>query len=585
MLLACHMDPTFKDRVRTLLQPVAERLSACPICTKECVAKAKDSAAAALWFEDLVQQNRWQRIHLWIAALKLAQDPKSVRILQQQVVGEDNALGFSEPEALKMLVSPECSWDQVFSRLNRLGYVVRDLAFAGTLGIQVDVDGLIASVDQHHPDWHLLEFLESYLKITLYENIHAQTASILCQRALAALLLLGKISLGDLFGIDPASAMNDETLAKLLQRTRAGREVFDPELRTAWRTWPIECFVDPRRTPSEVEKTITGQTKLHLSSHTRTRVTCLKLVQDNSLGLAMCHRDQAKKPAAKAFIKLCRSILLREYPRLAPGGLTTALYEGLVDRTCEHGLKAAVERYGKLPVAEGILQGAAEVVNRRSIAKAPGPAVFSFRIGAFDYPMHGDPQVNIMHAALMGNDTVRKNLGLSLSEAAELLWSQILNWQSVYFGRRPSKKVLKLLDETQSLLARSVVTPNPTSEIDLELFALLEALKHPSHSVSFRMVLPNLKLLKDDKTIENEYDVVSVVLKEDKDVEVWIWGVSTEADIGRKRNADRAKIQRLKDHLGNRWGGEVKTVENYIHKDGDSICCEIEGRQYKRRIT
>ena len=155
----------------------------------------------------------------------------------------------------------------------------------------------------------------------------------------------------------------------------------------------------------------------------------------------------------------------------------------------------------------------------------------------------------------------------------------------VVLRARTSIKIRRLVEETQKYLAQSVMNSISTDGTDLELYTLLESLKHPDQSVSFRIALPNLKLLKDDKNIENEYDVVSVILKEDKHVEVWIWGVTTQIDINRKRTQDHAKIQKLKDLLGNRWGGEIRAVENYIHKDGNIIRCEIDGRQPTRTIT
>jgi hypothetical protein len=111
------------------------------------------------------------------------------------------------------------------------------------------------------------------------------------------------------------------------------------------------------------------------------------------------------------------------------------------------------------------------------------------------------------------------------------------------------------------------------------------ALKCPQAHICFRISLPNIKLLREDHNIENEYDVVSVLLKGGKEVEVWIWGVTTESDIERKRLADHAKIQKLKDLLGNRWEGDVRTRECYIHLEGNRICCEIDGTQEKRQIT
>lgn len=194
-------------------------------------------------------------------------------------------------------------------------------------------------------------------------------------------------------------------------------------------------------------------------------------------------------------------------------------------------------------------------------------------------------QINAMHAAISGDDDVRKNLGMSLEDAASVLWAELLLWQSLHFGNSPSKTFGKLLDAAQTELAKQVIAGAPTAEADLEIYTLLEALKHPADSVSFRIALPNLKLIKEDKQPENEYDVVSVILKQDKHVEVWVWGVTTEQDLGKKRQEDLGKIEKLKDLLGNRWGDDVRNVTCYVHKDGNNICLDINGIKTTRAVV
>ena len=49
--------------------------------------------------------------------------------------------------------------------------------------------------------------------------------------------------------------------------------------------------------------------------------------------------------------------------------------------------------------------------------------------------------------------------------------------------------------------------------------------------------------------------------------------------------ADFGKIQRLKDLLGGRWEDDVRVVTCYVHRDGNDICLEVDGRQERRRIT
>jgi len=90
-----------------------------------------------------------------------------------------------------------------------------------------------------------------------------------------------------------------------------------------------------------------------MTRHVDAKVTCIKFRQPNILGLAMRHRDLTEKPDAKAFIKLCRSILQKQFPKIDPDELASAVYEGLVARECEYGLTPVVSRLAKLPLSEG----------------------------------------------------------------------------------------------------------------------------------------------------------------------------------------------------------------------------------------
>jgi hypothetical protein len=546
--------------------------------------QAKGTAEANEWFESLIDRNRWHQLYLWIAALKLVQEPKLLPILNGQ---KDNLLGFSEFEAFKLLVAPGCTWDRSIRNLSRLDFVVRDLAFAGTLGIQLDVDNLVAAANAEHPDWSLLDKLSEYMSETLYESVPAQTASVLFQRALAALLINGKVSLEQLFGIDLQRALDDEHLRDVMLRTAAGREALEPDRRESWHAWPINTFIDINRVPCELERDITGHNKGHLSLHVSKHATCLKLRANHTLAIAISHQSLAARPDAAVFVKLCRSILHKQYPKLVPGQLTDALLEGLIDQKCQHALPLATERLSKLPVELKTLRKAANVVNNRASGQLETSGNFSFMIGGYEYPIRGDPQelqISTMHAALSGNDTVRGNLGISVEDASELLWAELLRWQTVYFGLRPTQAVLSLADEAQKNLGARVAASAATAAEDLEVYALLEALKHPDKGVSFRVTLPNVKIVNERGLDENEYDVVSVVLKEDKHVEVWVWGVTTETNLSRKRTADLAKIQKLKDLLGGRWEADVRVATSYVHKDGNDICCEIDGRQERRTL-
>jgi hypothetical protein len=408
VLLACHLDTNFKAALRALVQPVIDKLGPCPKCARtSCPVRDKGAADANVWFDDLVSRNRWQQLYLWIATLKLLQEPKLLPILIGQGNGANNTAGFSEPEAIKMMVAPGCEWVRPLRNLSRLDFIVRDLAFAGTLGIQLDVDNLVTAANEPHPDWKLLGSLSTYMSDTLYESLSAQTASILLQRALAGLLIKGKAGLEELFGTNVNSAFSDDDLRKLIERGPAGQEVFDPITRKAWRAWPINTYIDPKRIPSELEKEITGYNQSHLTRHTSSRATCFKLRQGHTLAIAIRHQSLADRPDAKAFVKLCRSVLNHHYPKLQPHQLTSALFDGLVDRHCKDGLDSAVERLSKLKIQLPTLRKAADVVNSRASGKSAVVGNFSFKIGDYEYPFRGDPQelqINTMHAALSGSD-------------------------------------------------------------------------------------------------------------------------------------------------------------------------------------
>jgi len=589
VLLACHLNSDVKATLRSLVQPVTGKLAPCTTCSRmSCPVRGTGAGGANVWFDDLIARNRWHQLYLWIAAVKLLQEPRLLPILASQVVGTNNALGFSEPETIKLLVAPGCEWDRPIRNLSRLDFIVRDLAFAGTLGIQLDVDNLVAAANAPHPDWELLGSLSTYMSDTLYESLSDQTASVLFQRALADLLIKGKVSMEALFGIDLNTALSDDDLKKLIECKPAGREVFDPTVRNAWRAWPINSYIDPRQTPCELEKEITGHKQSYLTRHTSSRATCLRLRQNHALAIAIRHQGLADRPEAKAFVKLCRSVLNHQYPKLVPQQLTSALFDGLVDRHCEHGLDDAVQRLSQLPIQLPTLRKAADVVNSRASGKSEAAGDFSFKIGGYEYPFRGDPQelqINMMHAALSVSGQVRTDLGVSIQDAGAILWGELTSWQSIYFGLRPTKKVSAAVKEAQCALAQQILAAGSGAEADLELYTLLEALKHPVKGVSFRIALPSLKLLKDDGSVENEYDVVSVALTGDKHVEVWVWGVTTAADLGPKRTADLGKIQKLKDLLGGRWESDVRVVTCYAHRDSNEIRLEIDGVQTRRPVA
>lgn len=318
------------------------------------------------------------------------------------------------------------------------------------------------------------------------------------------------------------------------------------------------------------------------------RVLVYKCIQPHSIGLALCHRSLADRPEAKVFIKLIRSVLKKQHPFIDADDLVQSLVEGFVGTAFKHKLYGVINRCASLNQSNNLLKRvAASVVRKKAVADTAPDHLF-LKIGDLKYPIPSSAsgfRFNLVHAALSATDEIRGKLGITFQDASSELWQELLLWQSMYFGLRPAKIVIDLLETTQQALAREVIKGTSTVETDLECYTLLEALKHPEKGISLRFALPNFEILKDDGSKENEYDVVSFILKEDKHVEVWIWGVTTAQDLTRKRKDDLAKIQRFKDLLGERWAEDVRTVTCYIHKDGTDICVEIAGVQSRRVIN
>jgi hypothetical protein len=316
VLLACNLNSAFKNKIKTLFQPVIAKIAACQICEKNCQAKSASTVEATDWLEQDIKNNRWNKLYLWMAALKLINEPGIQAILRGQALSPTNQLGYSEAEMFKMLIAPNCQWIIPIRRLNRLDFIIRDLAFAGTFGIQMDVDNLVGSANTEHHDWNLLVSLSKYMSDTLYESKQAQTLSVLYQRALAALFIKNKLSVDELFGIHVGQYLSDDRLVNNVKRTSLGQAVFDKAQRQSWQSWEISTFVDNKLSPFEIEQKITGQKKGFLLSHNSKRATCFKMRKKDTLAIAISHQDINNRPRAKTFLKLCRSLLNQQYPLL-----------------------------------------------------------------------------------------------------------------------------------------------------------------------------------------------------------------------------------------------------------------------------
>jgi len=589
VLLACHIDKEFHKKVRLFLNPVINKIQPCSKCLldEDCKKISNDRGSELL--DGMIKENAWRRLYLWVAALKLTQTREVFSILSQEANGMGKGSpSFSEQEAYKMLICPQCKWNKIIERLNRLDYVCRDLAYTGRLRVQFDIDNMVAYVNSDdYEDWNLLEQFDKYLIDTTYANNNVQAFSAIFQRALATLFMNDKVDLGQLFGIDPNKYYSDEGLKSIIVKHKLGRELFDDELRKGWTTWDISTLLDKDKTPYEIESSLRGTKKTYLSTPSNTKIICYKAIQPHRLYLGIRYNGSNDRPEAKGIVKIIRSILNRQYPLLDSEKLINILVEALCGAKIQHDLPKIIECLA--PFSSKHLSEMKKVANivikKYSGDRANEP--ISIRLGYIDYPLpssHVGFRANMMHAAIYAPEEMRKKMKIGLTAASKLLLHELFFGQPIYFSHiLRMKSVENLMTMMQNDLI-ALIKQNKDVPSNLEYYTFLEALKYPSEKISFRLVLPNLILFKDDGNKENEYDVISIFLKSDKEVELWIWGVSSSQDISAKQREDHSKIQVFKNKMGGRWSGEIRVVTNYICCNNRELILDIDGRQEHRQL-
>ncbi len=583
VLLACQLDPSFRQEFVDFLAPVTEEASVTGSETGAGSSAAK-SKRGAEWLAAMIDGNNWKRVHLWVAALKLIQHARLGGVLSQE---EGKEPGFDRRAALDILVNPESEWDDKIVRLNCLDAVVRDLTFTGRMNLVLDVDRLVATVNVDDPMWGLLESLGKYLTATMYASPERQMESALFQRALAERLTNGAVSLEELFGIDHRDCLSDDDLKARMLRTTLGKQIFDQEIRQGWHTWHIRAAIDKEKPPCTTEMELLSQKsrRTYLSSPSRQKVLCYKMLGGDALGLAIRHRGNVDRSTPATFLRVCRALSLHQHAVVNPSDLFQATSEAIIGRRITHAIDSMITLLSDLELETDALKRAANYVHGRYRPKGQTIDQLSLVIGGKGYPISGqvdDLFLSVMHAALVSDPAMQNRLGMPARQARAILWSHLLSRQSVYFKGKVAVVIANLLRDAQRKLGARTARRQAGAAQDLETYTFLEALLSPATEVSFRIVLPNFTVMSDENKPENEYDVVSLMLRTHGAAEAWVWGVTCDSNVQKKQRDDLAKIQKLKNILGTRWGGEIRTVTNYVHLDRHAICVEVDGRQDKR---
>ena len=588
VLLACHVDASFRNSFVQFLEPVITETVKCD----PDVPKTEREVKVTAWLSKMIDENMWDRVHLWVAALKLIQNNRILGILNNQKYdSSSDKAGFDWCQALQILLDPESEWDKPVRMLNRLDFVVRDLSFTGRVGVALDVERLVGAANNlQDPDWRLVESMYRYLTETLYESTRRQTESTILQRTLASLLVRRKIGLEQLFGIDPNYYLSDDELRDKICTYKTGKELFNQETRRSWRTWKIHAAVNENTAPFDIERKLAGKRKglTVLDDPTRRHIVCYKMLQPHTVAVAIRHSHSADRPDPSEFVKTCKRFLDEMFPRVNAPDVHRAVCEGLCGEQIRHNLQDITSKLSALaPTNASLLKKAAKYISKKATPASPLVQNVKLVIAGLEHPVvptEGESLVlKIAEAALTGSGDTRKTLGMDVSDALEVLWAHLLLWQDRYFVTKVPLTIERLVVETQKRLEERIRENKNTRADDLELYAFLESLLRPMDSVGFRLSIPNYEVLDDRGNTQNEYDVVSIVLKANKNIEVWIWGVTTENNVKAKRRDDFGKMNKLRDLLGNRWSGDIRTALNYVHvEDDNTICLDIDGRQERR---
>ncbi len=608
VLLAAKLDPSFKQKLKEFLNPVINKASS----YKDIAGNSEEARKAILegWFDSLIEEYRWNQLYFWVAALKLTQNATLISILDQERKNRNREVenlkktnkklkpdkdvdvpSFDAGIAFEILLNPNSKWDFCCRRFNRLDYVVRDLSFTGRIAVYLDVDRLLAHVqDKQDPDWHLVDSLDDYLTDTLYASEKHQLEAAIFQRTLADLLIKGTVSLDELFGGQDDKYINDDALTDLLKRTAQGQSLFDMLNRSHWSVWRLPAKVSKQDHPLDLEMKLAGrrQGNAILKDPQNKNLVGCRDVLSSGVVLGMCHKGSEQCPTPADFLLLCKRAISTLYPRVSVQKYHMIVSEGISGKKVVCNLNNIVQSLASVTPPElSSISKASEFICRRTDNESPKEDEPKFVIGdviqsvkTADFSL----SLKVMKAVFEDPKGAGKLFNTDIKGALEIFWAHLISWQHRYFVTIPPKSIVPVLGEVQQELLKRVVAGGTTKDADLEAYAFLESLINPGENVLFRLSLPNWIILNDDnKEHENEYDVITFLMRSNKDVEVWIWGCTTNQDLEVKRSEDTTKINKLKDILGRRWSGEIRTVQNYVHKENDCICLEIDGRQVRRQ--
>ena len=282
----------------------------------------------------------------------------------------NNLNEYSKNEAFSMLLQPNCGWESSILRVNRLDYVTRDLFLTGTVNVQMDLDGLLATVNSNHDDWNLVSSLDRYLTETIYCHPKIETIRSLFIRLLSDHLIKKKLDVERLFGLGTQKPYSDEDVIRTLVKSAAGKELFNFDIRSRWNEWEIRTATDPESSPYETATEITGHDKTYLTAPFSNKVFCYKPAKMHHLNFATKIGSNGDRPKLRSVVKMIRSIARAQKPFLSFDDLANALWESISGHKVKHKLWDVAELLSKQGIVDGgpinTIRKASAVVHRSS---------------------------------------------------------------------------------------------------------------------------------------------------------------------------------------------------------------------------
>lgn len=580
VMIACKLDSQFAIRVEQMLKPVFDSISVCNVCKKPfCEAKKADSSTAQSWFKELLDSGDGSRIHRWIAALKYLRSTKS-----KPAFTVDKNTGLKpapRDETIKMLVAPNCAFDKAIANLNRLDYIPRDLAFAGTVKTSFDVDRLVQLPDREHRDWQLLRNLVSYMSTFVYHTPESLSVSVPLQTYLAHMLLNDELTLEELFGLNGQTLTDDELLAKVASR-KAGRLVHDAIHTRNLATWRVSVGSDTLEIEPRSGVVISSLQKRALKQFSKDRIISFRC-HDGSRYVTNWYEDKSNRPHALAVLKAFKAIDPIKGSPQAAFSVARSVFEALFGERVTAKTRDAVKHLTKLDIPPELLQKAMKQVYTIHTKSEANGVNAEIKFGNSIYALPTSQRSHLLllaHHHYSASREDRNAVRFTSQQAAELLWTEVLLFPSKYQIPRIHSSFASLIRCAKTMLRDRALANASSSSKDMEVLSLLLAHEQAASSGRYVFVSMGLSLIGSNDQPQNEIDAAALFVPQRPrrkssgkrnhqnhyvGVQLWEATIAGKNQLAEKKKTDRSKMEAIRQKLTARWDSEISVEMNSLY--------------------